>query len=551
MGDASTATPYIKSPADYGEGVDYAAIVIGTGFSGLRMLHELRKLGLSVKVFEKGSKVGGAWYWNNYPGARTDTECWTYILSFSKEIKAEWTWTERYPSQPEVQAYLNFVADRCDMHKDIQFNTAIVGAKWDESTRTWTVLTATGASYTCRFFIPATGALSGSLEPPFPGLNTFQGEWYKTSDWPKDKTVDFLGKRVAVVGTGATGVQVVPIVAHSAASVTVFQRTPNYVLPGRNFYVPEPMNNEVKRNYDQVWGKAMQHVFGFPFDKETRTLASVPDDEERRQILEAGWEAGGFRYVYQTFEDLFYDAKSNEMVSEFVRQKIRAIVKDPKTADLLCPRYPIMAKRPPSGHFYYESFNRPNVSLVDISDSPITEVTKTGLRTATNEYDFDIIIFAVGFDVATGGLTRIDIQGLESTLKEDWGKSLTTYMGVGVSGYPNMFLVAGPHAPASNVPVAVDVMCDWIGKEINYMAKHGYTRIEPSAEAQNEWCKKCASDFEGSLLAKASEEIKSWYIGANVPGKPYSVLLYFGGLQKYLVMAHDEEEAQYPAFRFS
>jgi cation diffusion facilitator CzcD-associated flavoprotein CzcO len=435
------------------------------------------------------------------------------------------------------------------MRRDIQLNTRVTSAHYDELKNIWNVKTTDGQSLTCHFFIPATGALSASLDPPFPGLDTFKGDWYKSSNWGNRK-LNFEGKRVAVVGTGATGVQIVPIVAHNAASVTVFQRTPNYVLPGRNYQVTEALNQEVKRNYDDVWNLAQNQVFGFAMPTSGRTIADV-DDAGHQQVLEAGWEAGGFRFIFETFDDMLLDPKSNEVAAEFVRRKIRAVVKDPKKADLLCPKYPLMAKRPPLGHFYYEAYNRPNVQLVDVSKNPIVEATTKGLRTATDEYEFDIIIFAIGFDVATGGLDNIDIRGPTQSLKEDWSKRLETYLGIGVEGFPNLLLIAGPQVPSANVPVVIDHTAEWIGNLISHMRKNGYRRLEPKSEAVDRWCDQCQLVFDSTLLAKASEQVSSWYIGANVPGKRHTVLLYFGGLVEYMKHSRKEAGDGYQGFKFS
>jgi len=537
---------------DYAANVDYAALIIGAGFGGLRMLHEMRKLGLSAKVIEAGSGVGGTWYWNRYPGARTDSEGWSYILNFSPELKADWVWKERFPTQPEMLSYLSHAAERFNMLKDIQFNTRVKSAYYDEKKNIWTVTTFQGDSYTCTFLITATGPLSIGRKPPFPGLDSFRGEWYQTSSWPKAE-IDFTDKRVAVVGTGATGVQVIPVVAHSAKSVTVFQRTPNYVLPGRNHPMTVEQSKEIKRNYDHIWTQARGQVFGFAMPTIGRTIADVKDEAQHQRILEAGWEAGGFRYVFQTFDDLLTDKRSNEVASEFIRNKIRTVVKDEKTAELLCPKYPLLAKRPPLGHFYYEAFNRPNVHLVDISDDPIQEITKEGLRTGTAAYEFDIIIFAIGFDAVTGALTEMDIRGKDHTksIAEQWSKRLETFLGITVEGYPNMFMISGPQAPFANIPVIIDNTADWIGQAISYMSHQGYTRMDTKQKAVDEWCDHVKTVFEATLLAKSSEQVHSWYIGANVPGKPLSVLFYFGGLVAYFEHCEKEAAAKFPALTFS
>lgn len=531
--------------------IDYDAVIIGSGFGGLRMLHECRKLGLSVKVIEAGSDVGGTWYWNRYPGARTDSESWSYIMNFSEELKSDWIWKERFPPQKEVLSYLNHVADRFDMRRSILFRTRVETAKYDEANNIWIITSTKGDKYTCQFFITATGPLSAGLKPPYEGLDTFQGEWYQTSNWPK-KPIDFTGKRVAVIGTGATGVQIIPIVAHNAKFVTAFQRTPNYVIPARNYPLTEHHMLEIKRDYENIWKQARSQVFGFAMATLGRTLDDVPDEAEQQKIFDAGWEAGGFRYIFETFDDLLTNPKSNEMASEYIRKKIRAIVKDRKTADMLCPHYPLLAKRPPLGHFYYECFNKPNVSLVDISKDTIQELTPSGLRTSTTEYEFDIIIFAIGFDAVTGSLTQMDIRGQGNrSLSQEWSKRLETYLGISVKGYPNMFMISGPQAPFANIPVIIDNTADWIGKAIVHMRKHGYTRIETTQDAVDRWCNHVSSSFEATLLATASLQVRSWYIGANVPGKPHSVLFYFGGLVAYFQHCEKEAVDGFTSFKFS
>ncbi|KAH0836927.1 Phenylacetone monooxygenase [Fonsecaea pedrosoi] len=531
--------------------VDYAAVVIGAGFGGLRILHEFRKLGLSTKIIEAGSDVGGTWYWNRYPGARTDSESWSYILNFSRELKTDWVWKERFAPQQEVLSYLNHVADRFDMRKDILFKQRVKSAHYDADLNIWDIRTADNIHYTCHFLVTAAGVLSATRAPPFSGLDSFQGKWYQTSNWPKEK-IDFAGKRVAVVGTGATGVQVVPIVAHTAASVTVFQRTPNYVIPGRNHPLTEDQLKEIKTSYDAVWEQARGQVFGFAMPTIGRTIADVKDENDHQRILEAGWEAGGFRYIFETFDDLLLNEKSNEVASEFVRKKIRAIVKDEKTADLLCPDYPLLAKRPPLGHFYYEAFNRPNVKLVSVADDPIQEITPKGLRTGTAEYEFDIIIFAIGFDAVTGALTQIDIRGKDGqSLAEKWNPRLETHLGISVHGYPNMFMISGPQAPFANIPVIIDNTADFIGKAISYMDTHGYNRMEVTQEAVDGWCSHVQQTFESTLLATASQKARSWYIGANIPGKPLNVLFYFGGLVQYFAHCQKEAESEFSSYQFS
>ncbi len=388
------ATPNGVSTTNGHRSVDFEALVIGAGFGGLRMLYELNKRGVSAKVFEAGTNVGGTWYWNRYPGARTDTESWVYILTFLEEIGMDWSWKERFPQQPEVEEYLIRITDHLNLRKQIQFSTRISAAHHDEADNVWKVTTTEGADYTCSFLITATGPLATPLKPPFPGLDTYKGEWYQTGLWPK-REVDFVGKRVAVIGAGATAVQVIPIVAHSAKTLTVFQRTPNYVFPSRNYPVTKDHMNEIKRDYSKHHQRARKQAFGMDFIDATRTMNDMKNDAEFERVLNQGWESGGFRFVFETFADMLTNKKCNDAAAEFVRNKIRSVVHDEKTAELLCPQYSILSKRPPLGHQYYETFNRDNVSLVDVRTDRIEAITPTGLKTTSTEYEFDIIIFAV------------------------------------------------------------------------------------------------------------------------------------------------------------
>lgn len=528
----------------------YDAIVIGAGFGGLRMLHELRGLGLTCRVIEESPDVGGTWYTNRYPGARTDSESFAYILNFSKELRSEWVWKERYPARIEVYRYLQHVADRFDFRRDIVFNTRVKSAHYDENQRTWQVATIQGKQFTCTYFISATGPLSAGLQIPYPGLDSFQGELFLASQWPENK-VEFAGKRVAVVGTGATGVQIIPIVAHTAKHITVFQRTPNYVLPARNMSLTDDHLAEIWQNYDDIWEQARRQVFGFPIPTSGRTMENVTDDNERQRILEAGWEAGGFRFICSTFDDVSTNASCNALASEFVRHKIRTIVSDKRTADLLCPRYSLTTKRPPLGHFYYETYNRPNVKLVDISEDNIRQITSKGLRTSSAEYEFDMIIFAIGFDAFTGPLSRIDVRGFGNRLlSTEWERQLRTYLGILMQDYPNMFMISGPQGPFGNAPVYIDAQAAFIGTVIAQMRNHGFQSAEPNRQAVDRWCKAVKDSYEATVIAEAAAEVGSWYTGGNVPGKRSEILLFFGGVQKYIEYCEREAATGFPGMRF-
>ncbi|MEU2257797.1 NAD(P)/FAD-dependent oxidoreductase [Nocardia xishanensis] len=531
------------------DSIDFDAVVIGAGFGGLRALHDLRKMDLSTVLLEAGTDVGGVWYWNRYPGARTDSEAWYYCYSFSKEVLAEWDWSQRYPTQDEMSRYFRFVTDRLDLRKHIRFQTRLTGATWDESANVWLVQTNDGQSLTCRYLVSAAGPLSKPFLPDIPGLDSFAGEWYQTAFWPKHD-IDFTGKRVAVVGTGASGVQVVPVVALSAAEVTVFQRTPNYVLPARNRPLDEAERVAIKADYDNIWERARRQFYAMDLPVCEHGAADYsPADQQR--VLERAWEVGGFRFLFDTFNDLWLDGEANEIASEFIRSKIRAIVKDPATAELLCPQYPLAAKRPPCGHGYYEAYNRENVSLVDVSKNPITEILPTGLRTATDVYEADVIIFATGFDAITGPAQGVDIRGRDGRrLSEVWETVPRSYLGMAVDGFPNMFTVAGPLGPFANGPTMVEGQVEWVTDAISRMQRHGAVAMEPTPESVDSWVQHAGEILEGTVLANAATA-NSWFLGANIPGKPRGILAYFGGAGTYFDRLDSEAEADFPGFTFT
>ncbi|QIX53690.1 NAD(P)/FAD-dependent oxidoreductase [Rhodococcus sp. DMU1] len=518
--------------------VDVEAIVIGAGFSGLRCMHELRSRGISTKILEKGTDVGGTWYWNRYPGARTDSESWVYCYSFDKDLQQEWDWKERFPTQAEVQAYLGHVADRHDMRKDIEFGVMVEAAKFDEDSQLWTVTTSTGQTYTSRYVVAATGQL-GIQHFPFAGVENFQGQAYHSSSWPKEP-VDFTGKRVAVIGTGATGIQIIPLVAQEAESLTVFQRTPNYVMPARNFALTDTHRNAIKRDYDRVWEQVRDQPFGMAFDPVNR-ISGDTEPASRDQVLQAGWEAGGFRYIFETFDDLLTDQECNDLASEFVRNKIRAIVKDPKTAELLCPtNHPVGGKRVPLGHFYYETFNRDNVTLVDVNANPVERFTEKGLKTADGELEFDVIIIATGFDAVSGALTHMNVRGRDGqTIENRWADGAESFMGMMVDGFPNFFTILGPQGPFANNPPVIEHQAEWIGKVITHCEQEGKL-AEVSRQTVNDWFRVTQEAFDSTVLGKG-EEANSWYLGANIPGKAHKILYWFGGAPAYFDLLEEAE----------
>ncbi|WP_093085320.1 flavin-containing monooxygenase [Pseudonocardia oroxyli] len=514
-----------------GDTVD--ALVVGAGFSGIRMLIELHKLGLSARVLDAGEDVGGTWHWNRYPGARTDSESHIYCLSFSQEILDTWDWKERYPQWTEVGDYLKFVTDKFDLRPDIQFNTRVVSARHDSTTNRWTVVTHTGQTFTCTYLITGLGILSLPVVPEWEGRDRFRGEILLTADWPKEGA-DLSGKRVALVGTGATGIQVVPVVAEEVAELTVFQRTPNYAVPGQNYELDDAKRAQIRADYDSIWTKARNHVFGFALSPAGRMYDDVTD-EERERIFEENWQRGGWEFLFETFDDIVIDRRSNDAAAEFIRNKIRSIVTDPDTAELLCPKgYPYVGKRPPLAHGYYEAFNRDNVTLVDVSEDGLAAFTETGLRTRDGrEFEADVIIFATGFDAVTGPFERIDIRnGAGASLKEQWDEGASTHLGLGAPGFPNLLMISGPQCLYANFPMVSEMNVEWIGELLGSMREKGLDSVEVTAEAAEAWSAHLDEVFQMTVLTDGAK-VGSWYLGANIPGKPQKILFYFGGAAAY------------------
>lgn len=531
-----------------GRKTDLDAIVIGGGFAGLYMLSCLRdKLGLSARVYEAGSDVGGTWYWNRYPGARCDSESIYYMFSdhLSKDILQEWTWSERYAAQPEILRYLQYVADKLDLRRDIQFNTRIATAVFDEALNRWEITTDAGERVSARFFITAVGCLTTPYTPTFKGLETFQGDSYHTARWPEEE-VDFTGKRVAVIGTGATAVQVVPEVAKQAAHLYVFQRTPSHDLPGQNRPLDQAYVREIKANYEDIWQTARETRGGFPYPVAHASALDVTP-EERRRVYEDAWEKGGLGFGFGTFSDLLINKESNDTAVEFLSSKIHEIVHDPKVADLLAPKYPFFTKRPPLEHGYYEAFNRDNVTLVDVRRSPIGEITPKGVRAGDAEYEVDCIIYATGFDAMTGALFAIDIRGRDGLpLKEKWADGPRTYLGLTTQGFPNMFMITGPQSPSvlTNMPVSIEQHADWIAGCIAYMRGRGFERIEPLREAEDGWVAHHNQLADMTLIPQTD----SWWVGANIPGKQRLLYPYVGGLDNYRRACDQVAEKGYEGF---
>jgi cyclohexanone monooxygenase len=417
------------------------------------------------------------------------------------------------------------------MRRDITFTVRVTAATYDEMTNLWTVSTESGDSYTCTYFVSATGLLTVPYLPGFPGIESFQGEWHFTGRWPHEG-VDFAGKKVAVIGAGATAVQIIPIVASLASELNVFQRTPNYVMPARNSPLSSEERQAIKRNYAEIWDLTKNQFFGMDMRLAGRVMSQTSPQEIQR-ILEWGWETGGFHYLFETFDDILVNDTSNEIAAEFVRSKIRAIVHDPKVAKLLCPNdHPLGGKRPPLGHFYYETFNRPNVNLVDVSgDNPITEITPSGIRTRDDVYDADIIVFATGFDALTGSVLQMDIRGRDSvSLRDKWRNGARTHLGICVDGFPNFFMLSGPQSSFSNSPVVIESAAEWISAALAHMRNNGYAAIDPKPEAVQRWRQRVQDLVDVTVVRQGKN---SWLLGQNIPGKPQEILLYTGGLGLY------------------
>ncbi len=528
--------------------VDYDSIIIGAGFSGLAMLHHLRKLNFKSLIIEAGSGVGGTWYWNTYPGARTDSEFYYYSFSFSKEVREEWSWKERYPAQPEVLEYLKFVSKRLDLEKDIKFNTKVLGANFDEVNEIWRVKLSDGSELTTKYFISCMGVLSAAIYPKIPGIDKFKGESYHTSEWPRDRQVDLKGKRVGLIGLGASGVQIVPVIAPIVKDLYVFQRTPNYVVASTNLKVDDNWMKQVRENYDALHRQAEKHGFAVPFYKPTVGAKDV-SPQEREEIFEKGWLEGGFHFMLECFNDLATNEESNQYASDFIRKKIRETVKDPVKAELLCPKdYPFNGKRPPGGHGYYEAYNNDHVHLIDVKSTPISEITEKGIKVGNQEYELDVIIYATGFDAMTGQLTRIDIKGRKGELLRDhWSDGLKTNLGLSVNGFPNFFMVLGPQTPYANLPIAIQKGVSWIQNAIKHAESNNAYAIESERSADLEWAKEVYRAGSSTIMSKG-ELGNAWFLGANLDGKNREFNVYMGGADVYFDKCDRVEEDKYPGW---
>jgi cation diffusion facilitator CzcD-associated flavoprotein CzcO len=533
----------------------FDALVIGAGFSGLYTLHRLRQLGLRTRVLEMAENVGGTWLYNRYPGARCDIESIEYSYSFSDEIQQDWVWTETMPAQPEVEAYLNFVADRLDLRRDIQFGTRVVSMTFDEPAAEWTVHTEAGESFTAPFVIAASGILSAPLEPDIPGMADFDGTSLFTSRWPKVR-VDLSGRRVGVIGTGSSGVQLIPVVAREAQQLCVFQRSPPYTLPWRVRPFEPGELDELKATYDDIRADQRAH----PVGAARLSAFSVLLNMLARPALKSATRAEQLRAVEENgilgalnWGDIFFDIDANRMATTLYGEAVARIVKNPETAAALVPDYPFACKRPIIDQGYYETFNRENVTLVDLRAAPIQSVTPSGIRTAQGSFELDVIIYATGFDAMTGALSRIDIRGRDgASLAEFWAaEGPLSYLGLAVAGFPNLFTIQGPGSPsaATNFVTALEQHVDWIGDCIEYLRANGIRTIEASTTAQQEWIDHATSLVAATVLVHPS--CNSWYNGGNVPGKKRMYMGYTGGIPEYRRRCDEIAAAGYTGFKLA
>ena len=524
---------------------EFDAVVVGAGFAGLYMLHRLRGLGLSARVFEAGGGIGGTWYWNRYPGARCDVESLDYSYSFSEELQQEWRWTERYASQPEILRYVEHVADRFDLCRDIQLDTRVTAAHFDEAENQWRIATERGDAVTARFCIMATGCLSSAQAPAFPGLESFTGAWYQTSRWPHAE-VDFTGHRVGVIGTGSSAIQSIPIIARQAASLIVFQRTPNFSVPAWNAPLDPDYERGVKADYAAYRQRLRESRVGYVVPANDRSALAV-SPEERERAYEERWQRGGLGFG-QAFNDLLVNKEANDTAADFFRSKIRAIVRDPAVAEKLLPRdYPLGTKRICVDTGYYETFNRDNVTLVDLRAEPIVTITPRGVRTGAAEHALDSLVFAIGFDAMTGALNAIDIRGRAGVaLRETWNTGPRSYLGLAVAGFPNLFTVTGPGSPSvlSNMMVSIEQHVDWIAACLAHLQQAGFHTIEATEEAQDAWVRHADEVANATLFPRGN----SWYTGANIAGKRRGFMPYAGGVGAYRTTCDEIAERGYEGF---
>ena len=501
-------------------------VVIGAGFGGLYAVHKLRDaLGLNVQAFDTATGVGGTWYWNRYPGARSDTEVTAYCYSFDEALFNDWQWTERYPRQPEILRYLNHVADRFDLRRSYKFETTVTGARFNDATCRWEIVTHDGQHYSAQFVVEGVGLLSATNIPPFKGLDSFAGTMHHTSRWPRDG-VDLAGKRVGVIGTGSTGVQLITTIAPAVAHLTVFQRTPQYTVPAMHRPIAPDFLDTIKANYQGYWDGVRNSLSAFGI-YESDKLAHSATPQEQAAAFEAQWNSGGgFQFMLGVYADVVVDRRANQAATDFIKQKIRALVKDPATAQALTPT-DLYAKRPLCDDGYYATFNRDNVTLLDVKKNPIVEITPKGIRTAAGETELDVIIFATGFDAFTGNYLKFDQYGREGlSLREKWANRPRAWHGVTTAGFPNWFMIFGPMCPFTNQPPAHEVEVEFIAHAIKHVRETGAASIELNQEVEDAFMTVCDELAAGTLF----NETDSWINGANIPGKPKATMVFIGGM---------------------
>jgi cyclohexanone monooxygenase len=533
-----------KSPA--ADTKTYDVVVVGAGFAGMYMLHRLRGLGFSVRVYEQGGDVGGTWYWNRYPGARCDVESMQYSYSFSDELQQEWDWSERYAPQPEILKYAGHVADRFNLRGDIQFDTRVDRAAFDEHTNQWSVTTSDGKTVTANFVVLATGCLSNARMPDIKGLAGFKGKVYHTGHWPHEP-VDFTGQRVGVIGTGSSAIQSVPVIAEQASQLTVFQRTANFSIPARNAALTPEERDSFRSNYPEIRRIAREEMRNGIVQELPDRGALDDGDNERRAKYDARWSHGGLTFM-GVYNNLALDKAANDTAANFVREKIAEIVSDPQTAKLLQPNnHPIGSKRICIDSDYFATFNRPNVALVDIRSNPIEEITANAVRTGGKDYEVDALVLATGFDAMTGSVAKIDISGRNGqTLNAKWAEGPKTYLGVMSEGFPNLFIITGPGSPSvlSNMMVSIEQHVDWIADCIGYMRDRDLVAMEAKKDAEDSWVAHVNEVAHGTLYPQAN----SWYMGANIPGKPQIFMPYIGGVGVYRQICNDVAAKGYEGF---
>jgi acetone monooxygenase len=519
---------------------EFDAVVVGAGFTGLYQLYKFRQQGLKVQVLEAGTGVGGTWYWNRYPGARTDSESNVYQYWFSDELLDEWDWGERFPGQEETERYLNYVADKFELKKDIRFGSRVTAATYNEDTMRWAITTEDGSTISCQFFVMGAGALTIPNTPDIPGVANFKGTTVHTSRWPR-QGIDLAGKRVGIIGTGATGIQVIQTIADQVGSLTVFQRTPNYAIPMNNPKYDDEDRRKIRAEYPQIREQVNKTFGGHSWGSDEQPFFEVSKQEREAKLKEL-WEDGSLKLWAGSYADLWLDEEVSKVFSKFVAEHIRARVDDPAVAEKLIPTdHQFGTRRVPLETRYFEAYNRENVRLIDVNEDPIDHVDATGISTQSGHHDLDVLIFATGFDAGTGALTSVDIRGRDRRLlREEWNSNgINTFLGMQVNGYPNMFVVVGPMSPASafcNVPTCVQQQVDWITDCVSFVRNKGSQAIEPSAAAEAAW-----GQHHDELAAEALvTKTDSWYTGTNIEGKPRRLLSYIGGVPDY--QAHCDKE---------